>query len=104
MITNDKSLGIITDNNLTWSQHVDKVFKKRLQQIYGFYLASKSTLNNSSRVQFLIKTYIQHHKEYCNTVWSGTSQVDLNRIFRLQKRACKIILDYNVENVIVNNG
>ena len=30
----------------------------------------------------------------------GTSQVNLNRIFRLQKRACKIILDYNIVNVV----
>ena len=30
----------------------------------------------------------------------GTSQVNLNRIFPLQKRACKIILDYNVVNVV----
>ena len=28
IITNDKVLGIIIDNNLTWSQHVDKVCKK----------------------------------------------------------------------------
>ena len=28
MIMNDKVLGIIIDNNLTWSQHVDKVCKK----------------------------------------------------------------------------
>ena len=32
-------------------------------------------------------------------MWGGTSQINLNRIFRLQKRACKIILDYNVENI-----
>ena len=30
----------------------------------------------------------------------GTSQINLNIIFRLQKRACKIIFDYNVENVV----
>ena len=30
----------------------------------------------------------------------GTSQVNLNRIFRLQKRACKIVLDYYVVNVV----
>ena len=30
----------------------------------------------------------------------GTSQVNLNRICHLQKRACKIILDYNVENTL----
>ena len=26
--------------------------------------------------------------------------MDLNRIFRLQKRACKIILEYNVDDVM----
>ena len=28
--------------------------------------------------------------------------MNLNRIFRLQKRACKIILDYNVDDVMEN--
>ena len=45
----------------------------------------------------LYKTYI--HIDYCNLVWSGTSQNNLERIFRLQKRAVKIILDYNVDNI-----
>ena len=59
----------------------------------------KDYLTTSQRIQFY-KTYIQPHIDYCNTVWGGTSQVNLNRIFRLQKRACKIILDYNVVNVV----
>ena len=98
MITNDKVLGIIIDNNLTWSQHVDKVCKKITTNLW-LLARIKDYLNTSHRVQFY-KTYIQPHIDYCNTVWGGTSQVNLNRIFRLQKRACKIILDYNVENVL----
>ncbi len=53
----------------------------------------------SYRTQFY-KTYIQPHIDYCNTVWGGTSQIHLHRIFRLQKRAVKIIMDYNVDDVI----
>ena len=98
MITNDKVLGIIIDNNLTWSQHVDKVCKKITSHVW-LLARIKYYLNTSHRVQFY-KTYIQPHIDYCNTVWDGTSQVNLNIIFRLQKRACKIILDYNVENVL----
>ena len=30
----------------------------------------------------------------------GTSQVNLNRFFCLQKRACNLILDYNIVNVV----
>ena len=44
-------------------------------------------------------SYIQPHIDYCNLVWGGTSQINPERIFRLQKRACKIILDYNVEDI-----
>ena len=68
-----------------------------------FWLLSriKEYLTILQRVQFY-KTYIQPHIDYCNTIWDGTSRVNLNRIFRLQKQTCKIILDYNVENVIVS--
>ena len=100
MITIDKVIGIIIDNNLTWSQHVDKVCKKITTNLW-LLSRIKEYLTIPQRVQFY-KTYIQPHIDYCNTVWGGTSQVNLNRIFRLQKRACKIILDYNVENVLVN--
>ena len=98
MIMNDKVLGIIIDNNLTWSQHVDKVCKKITTNLW-LLSRIKDYLTTSQRIQFY-KTYIQPHIDYCNTVWGGTSQVNLNRIFRLQKRACKIILDYNVVNVV----
>ena len=57
----------------------------------------KEYLNIAQRIQFY-KTYIQPHIDYCSLVWGGTSQNNLGRIFRLQKRACKIILDYNIEN------
>ena len=46
------------------------------------------------------KTYIQPHIDYCNIIWGGTSQMNLNKFFCLQKRACKIILDNNVDDVM----
>ena len=46
------------------------------------------------------KTYIQPQIDYCNIIWGGTSQMNLNKLFCLQKRACKIILDYNVDDVM----
>ena len=58
----------------------------------------KDFLNKEHRVQFY-KSFIQPHLDYCNIVWANTSQNNLLRLFRLQKRACKIILDYNVDNI-----
>ena len=58
----------------------------------------KEYLNIEQRIQFY-KTYIQPHIDYFNLVLGSTSQINAERIFRLQKRACKIILDYNVGNI-----
>ena len=45
------------------------------------------------------KQYIQPHIDYCSTIWGGTSQYNLNRILRLQKRAVKIIVNYQYDNI-----
>ncbi len=58
----------------------------------------KDFLSIEHRVQFY-KTYIQPHIDYCNIIWGNAKQTNLNRLFRLQKRACKIILDYNVDDI-----
>ena len=98
MISYDKILGVIIDNNLTWSQHIDKICKKITSNLW-LLSRIKDYLSRDHRVQFY-KTYIQPHIDYCNVIWGGTSQINLNRIFRLQKRACKIILDYNVNDIM----
>ena len=47
----------------------------------------------------IYKSYVQPHIDYCNAIWGGTSQRNLDRIYRLQKRACQEILDYQYENI-----
>ena len=58
----------------------------------------KDYLSTEHRVQFY-KTYIQPHIDYCSTIWGGTSQYNLNRIYRLLIRAVKIIVNYQYDNI-----
>ena len=97
-INKDKILGVSIDNNLSWSSHIDQICKKISSNLW-LLSRIKEYLSVEHRTQFY-KTYIQPHIDYCNLVWGGTSQLNLNRLFRLQKRACKIILDYNIENIL----
>ena len=92
-ISGDKILGI----RLTFSGLVDNIAKKITSNIW-LLSKIKRVLGKDHRVQFY-KTYIQPHIDYCNIVWGCTSQAKLKRLFQLQKRACKIILDYNVDNI-----
>ena len=96
-IDKDKILGVSVDNNLSWTSHIDLLCKKISSNLW-LLSRIKEYLNIEQRTQFY-KTYIQPHIDYCNLVWGGTSQINLERIFRLQKRACKIILDYNIVNI-----
>ena len=34
------------------------------------------------------------HLEYCSVVWSNTPNYNINRISKLQRRACKLILSH----------
>ena len=96
MISKDKVLGIVIDNNLTWKNHIEHICRKISSNIW-LLSRIKQYLSLEHRIQFY-KAYIQPHIDYCNVIWGGTCQSNLNRLFRLQKRTVKIILDYNVDN------
>ena len=91
-------LGVHIDNNLTWSIHIQFIVKKISSNLW-LLSKLKKYLSLEHRVQFY-KTYIQPHIDYCSTVWGGTSHSNLDRIYRLQKWAVKIIVDYEYNNDI----
>ena len=93
-ISEDKILGVQVDDHLFFSSHIDKTAKKITSNIW-LLSRIKDYLNKEHRVQYY-KSFIQPHIDYCNIVWGTTAQSNLLRLFRLQKRTCKIILDYNI--------
>lgn len=95
-ISSDKILGVKVDNNLTWSEHIKLITKKMVSNIW-LLSKIKAFLSQDHRVQFY-KSYIQPHIDFCNIVWGSTSETNKLKIFRLQKRACRVILDYNVND------
>ena len=90
-------ISVQVDDHLLFSNHIDKIARKITSNTW-LLSRIKDFLNKEHRVQFY-KSFIQPHLDYCNIVWGNTSQNNLLRLFRLQKRACKIILDYNVDNI-----
>ena len=97
MISNDKILGVYVDNNLTWSEHIKHLSRKITSSIW-LLSKIKKFLSQGHRVQFY-KSYIQPHIDFCNIVWGSSSETNKLKIFKLQKRACRVILDYNVDDI-----
>ena len=96
MVSNDKILGVFVDNNLTWTYHIKNLTKKMTSSIW-LLSKIKKFLSRDHRIQFY-KSYIQPHLDFCNIVWGSSSECNKLKILRLQKRACKVILDYQVED------
>ena len=85
------------DNNLTWTFHVNALTKKI--SLYLWLLSRiKEYLSIENRAKFY-KSYIQPHLDFCNIIWGNTFQRNLFRLYKLQKRACRIILNFNVDSV-----
>ena len=50
----------------------------------------------SRALRSFFKSYIQPHINFCKIVWSSSPET--NKQKAIQKRACRVILDYNVED------
>ena len=87
---------MFVDNNLTWSDHIKHLTKKIASSIW-LLSKIKKFLSQDHRVQFY-KSYIQPHIDFCSIVWGSSSESNKLKIFKLQKRACKVILDFNVDD------
>ena len=94
MISYDKILGVFVDNNLIWSYHTNFITKKISSYLWLLFRI-KEYLSIENRVKFY-KSYIQPHLDFCNIIWGNTSQ----RIYRLQKRACRSILNYEIDSMV----
>ena len=95
-ISNDKILGVFVDHNLTWSEHIKHLTKKIASSTW-LLSKIKRFLSREHRVQFY-KSYIQPHVDFCNIVWGSSSESNKSRILKQQKRVCRVILDYNVDD------
>ena len=93
--TCDKILGIQVDDNLTWNSHFNFLSKK-LSSYMWLLSKVRIYLSTEHRVLFY-NAYIKPHLDYCSLIWSNTSNKKINKLSRLQRRSCKLILgiEYN---------
>ena len=84
-----KFLGVFIDKNLSWKQHIDIVSSKISKSI-GILYKSRDVLSKQCLKQ-LYFSFIHNYVNYANTAWASTSKSKLERLYRCQKHASRVI-------------
>ena len=85
-----KYLGVMLDNNLNFSAHIEHLGKKATQKL-GAIAKVRKCINRSTTLM-LYKSMVLPHFDYCDVVYMNTSIQNLNRLQSIQNSACRIIL------------
>ena len=95
-----KCLGIVIDDELNWSKHVDKV-TKTTQRNVSVIKRAKAYLPQGS-LKLLYNSLVLPHFDYCSPVWSNRYQSQTTQLFKVQKRAARLIMNQSYETPSVS--
>ena len=94
-VTSEKLLGVRNDNNLTFDYHIDELSKKVAQRI-GVLKSIKRDLPIKERKLFY-NSMIKSIMLYGSMVWGSCSNKSIDKIFKLQKTAARVILNADMK-------
>jgi hypothetical protein len=89
MVDHTKFLGVTVDSVLSWQKHISLV-KGKIARGLGIICKARKSLNDKSLLT-LYYSMIYSHLTYCIEVWGNTFTTHINSLFRLQKKAVKLI-------------
>ena len=94
-VSQQKLLGLMIDDKLTWSAHIETVCSSLSSKISLLRQLAKYVSTNVLRKFY--QGYILPLIDYGSITWSGTTLANIERLLKLQKRAARIILqtDYS---------
>ena len=83
-------LGVIVDENLTWSRHV-KTVRSKMTRYLGLMYKLKSQLPVKVRIQ-IYHSFVQSHINYCSLVWGFSAKSNIESLFTAQKKGIRAIV------------
>ena len=87
----EKLLGVTIDNTLSWSQHICSMVSKISSRI-GLMCRLRTYLPREGLIMYY-NGYILPLFDYCCIIWGEASDSNIDKIYKLQKRAARVILN-----------
>ena len=84
-----KFLGVNIDNKLNWKSHISLIRSKISKSIAILKLLK--FIYPTKILRTIYMSLIYSHLNYCNLIWGGAENTNLEPLFKLQKKAVRII-------------
>ena len=94
-VKHTKSLGLIIDDTLSWSEHIDDISKKISSGI-GMLKWIRQFIGHDTALK-ICKALIEPHFIYCNSLRDGLSKQLADKLQKLQNHAARVITNSNYE-------
>jgi hypothetical protein len=91
IVQNTKFLGLILDNELNWKLHITYLTQK-ISKSVGILTRARQLLTKDTLRQ-LYYSFLYPYLTYCNIIWGQATTNILYPLFKLQKRAIRIIIN-----------
>jgi len=95
-----KSLGVIIDEHLSWSNHIDALSKK-ISSAIGALKRIRPFISEHTALQ-IYQELILPHFDYCNSVWGDCNLTLSDKLQKLQNRAARAITRSNYDTTLLN--
>ena len=88
-VQSHKHLGVILQQTLMWSSHIDEIYTKAMRRLDVIQrIKFKVSRNCLQRYYF---SFVLPILEYADTLWSGAHDQDLNKLDKVHLRAMRIV-------------
>ena len=83
-------LGVIMDESLNWSKHIN-AFHTKMSRYIGLMYKIKKVLALQTRLQ-IYHSFVQSYVNYCSLVWGFSNKSNLEKLFIKQKQALRAVI------------
>ena len=83
-------LGVLVDEKLSWTNHINAV-KSKMARYIGTLYKLRNILPVKARVQ-TFNSLVQSHINYCSLVWGSAGKTKIESLFTTQKKAIRAIM------------
>ena len=86
-----KLLGVLIDNKLTFDKHINNSCAKPSQKLNALCRVSSFMSTNNKRL--VMKVFISSQFSYCPLIWMNHSRTLNNKINRIHERSLRVVYD-----------